>query len=120
MQLYDVLTIADTATAGNRDKPATAIVHDSADARIIVFRLDPGQAVALHKSTSTVTLSVVRGSGIISGPVAGTVTDSEARVGTVAAYDPGELHGMHALAETFVVIATITPRPGTRPDSSHT
>lgn len=119
MQLHDVLTIADNAISGNRDKPATAIVHDSADARVIVFRIDPGQAVALHKSTSTVMLSVLRGSGIISGPVAGAVADHEAQVGTVVVYEPGELHGMHSDTATFIVMATITPRPGARPDASH-
>lgn len=119
MQAYDILTIADNATSGNRDKPATAIVHDSADVRVIVFRIDPGQAVALHKSTSTVMLSVLSGSGIISGPIAGTVTDRDAQVGTVVVYEPGELHGMHSVTGTFVVMATITPRPGTRPGASH-
>ena len=119
MHLYDVLTIADKAASGNRDKPATAIVSDSAAARVIVFRIDPGQAVALHKSTSTVMLTVLRGNGIISGPIDGTVSDHEANIGTVIAYEPGELHGMRAVSGTFVVMATITPRPGARHEESH-
>jgi quercetin dioxygenase-like cupin family protein len=114
MQLHDVLTIADNAISGNPDRAATAIVHDSPDARIIVFRLDAGQTVPLHSSTSSVTLSVIRGSGIISGPVGGVVKEHAVQTGNVATYEPGELHGMHADAGTLVVLATIAPRPGTR------
>ena len=34
------------------------------------------------------------------------------QVGDVVVYAPRELHGMRALDERFVVMATITPRPG--------
>jgi quercetin dioxygenase-like cupin family protein len=34
--------------------------------------------------------------------------------GTVVTFEPNELHGMSAPAGPFVVVATITPRPGTR------
>jgi quercetin dioxygenase-like cupin family protein len=114
MQLHDVFTIADNAVSGNSDRAATAIVHDSPDARFVVFRIDAGQTVPLHSSTSSVTLSVIRGSGIISGPVDGVVKEHAVHTGNVATYEPGELHGMHADAGTFVVLATIAPRPGTR------
>jgi quercetin dioxygenase-like cupin family protein len=113
MQLHDVLGIADRAVSGNPDRPATAIVHDSADARFVVFRIDAGQTVPLHSSTSSVTLSVIHGSGIISGPVDGVVKEHAVKTGYVAAYEPGELHGMHAESGTMVVLATIAPRPGT-------
>ena len=33
------------AVAPNKDKPATAVIHDSDDLRLIVFRIAPGQAV---------------------------------------------------------------------------
>lgn len=115
MQLHDILTIADHAVTRNPERPATAIVHDSADARLVVFRIDAGQEVAPHNSTSTVILSVIRGSGIISGPVAGVMADHAVSVGSVAAYEPGELHGMRAISETMVVAATIAPRPGAAP-----
>jgi len=113
MQVYDALTVADHAVSGNPDRPATAILSDSTDARLIVFRIDAGQTVPLHTSTSTVILSVVRGAGIISGPVDGVVTEREVTVGNIVTYEPGELHGMRAVTGTLVVVATIAPRPGT-------
>lgn len=112
MQLHDAISIAAHAVSGAPDRPATAIVSDSADARVVVFRIDAGQTVPLHSSTSTVVLSVIRGSGIISGPVDGVVSEREAAVGTIVTYEPGELHGMRSVIGTFVVVATITPRPG--------
>jgi quercetin dioxygenase-like cupin family protein len=112
MQLHDVFAIADRAVSGSPDRPATAIVHDSVDARFVVFRLNAGQTVPLHSSTSSVTLSVIRGSGIISGPVDGVVKQHAVKTGDVATYEPGELHGMQAESVAMVVLATIAPRPG--------
>lgn len=114
MRVYDSLTIADTAVSGNPDRAATAIILDAPDARLVAFRLSAGQEVPMHSSTSTVILSVVSGTGVISGRIDGTIHDREVGVGAIVAYEPGELHGMRALNEVFVVIATITPRPGSR------
>jgi quercetin dioxygenase-like cupin family protein len=110
MKVLDVGRAAREAVAANPTRPATAIVHDSADARLIVFRLSPGQSVAPHRNASTVTLAVISGSGLTSGG------DGEQRVttGDVVTYDPNELHGMRAVDEELVLLATITPRPGTR------
>jgi quercetin dioxygenase-like cupin family protein len=85
-------------------------VHDSADARLIVFRLSPGQSVAPHRNASSVTLTVISGSGWTSG------ADEERPVvaGDVVTYDPNEMHGMRAVDDELVLLATITPGPGSR------
>jgi len=110
MKVLDVRRAAREAVAANPTRAATAIVHDSADARLIVFRLAPGQSVAPHRNASSVTLSVISGSGLTSG------ADEERRVaaGDVVTYDPNEIHGMRAADEELVLLATITPRPGSR------
>jgi quercetin dioxygenase-like cupin family protein len=120
MHVHDCLAIADNAVSTWAGRAATAIVHDSADARMVVFRLDAGDAVAMHTSTSTVILSVIRGTGIISGPAGGETgetgetQDVIVSAGTIVTYEPDELHGMSAPGGPFVVLATITPRPGGR------
>jgi quercetin dioxygenase-like cupin family protein len=110
MKVFDISRAAREAVAANPTRPATAIVHDSADARLIVFRLSPGQSVAPHRNASSVTLTVISGSGLTSG------ADEEHPVttGDVVTYDPNEIHGMRATDEELVLLATITPRPGTR------
>ena len=85
-----------------------ALVHDSDAVRMIVFRIESGQEVAQHTSPSTVVLTVLRGAGLV-------LREGEplpVTVGDVVVYAPRELHGMRALDERFVVMATITPRPG--------
>ncbi len=92
-------------------RPASAIVHDSPDSRLVVFRIEPGQEVSAHRSTSTVVLNVLEGSGILSG------ADGEQRscsAGDIVLYEPNEEHSMRASEETLLILATITPRPGTR------
>ena len=110
MKVLDVRHVAREAVAANPTRPATAIVHDSADARLIVFLLSPGQAVAPHRNASTVTLTVISGSGLASG------ADAERAIttGDVVTYGPNEIHGMRAPDEELVLLATITPRPGSR------
>lgn len=110
MKLHDPLALARDAISAQPSRPATALAHDCPDARVVVFRIEPGQQVAPHTSTSTVILSVVSGSGVVSDPL----VEREVRAGDVIAYEPGELHGMRALGETLVVQAIITPRPGAR------
>jgi quercetin dioxygenase-like cupin family protein len=57
-----------------------------------------------------VLLSVVKGSGTVSGAAG----ESSVSPGDVVAYDVGELHGMKAGSEQLVIAAIITPRPGAR------
>jgi quercetin dioxygenase-like cupin family protein len=114
MRLHDCIAIADNAVSGSAGRAASAIVHDSPDVRLVVFRLNPDDSVAMHTSTSTVVLSVVSGTGVISGPVGGEIQDVTVSAGTVVTYEPNELHGMRAPQGPFVVLAAITPRPGGR------
>ena len=110
MKVLDLCIAASTARSARDDRPATAIVHDSADVRLVVFRIAPGQEVAPHRSTSTVLLTALEGSGFFvhaDGEIA-------ASAGTCVACEPNELHGMRAATETLVVLATISPRPGAR------
>lgn len=113
MMVLDAHRAALDATAARADRPATATVHDSADARLIVFRVLPGQAVAPHTNPSTVVLTVLSGFGLVTG-------GQEERAvgpGAVVVYAPEERHGMRAAAdaaEPLVLLATVAPRPGTR------
>ena len=110
MRLVDLQQVATGAVAANPTRPATAVVHDSPDARLIVFRIAPGQAVPPHSNASTVTLTVVSGRGFASGG------DDECALapGQTVVFEPNELHGMRAESEELVLLATITPRPGSR------
>ena len=66
--------------------------------------------MAPHRNGSTVILTVLDGRGIVSGEQ----EQRQVRAGEVIAYEPNELHGMSAVDAEFVLLATITPRPGTR------
>jgi quercetin dioxygenase-like cupin family protein len=111
MTALDPHAAARAAVAANPTRPATAVLLDSADVRLVVFRLAAGQAVPPHRSPSTVMLSVLEGSGTLSGG------DGERRcaAGDVVAYAPDELHGMRATEGELLLLATISPRPGERP-----
>lgn len=110
MKVYDIRSAAAGAVSPRADRPATTLLHDSPDARLVAFRIAPGQAVPAHTNPSTVVLTVVAGSGFVSGG------DGEraVRAGDVAAYEPNEEHSMRAVDEELVLLATIAPRPGAR------
>ncbi|MHB1861524.1 MAG: cupin domain-containing protein [Gemmatimonadaceae bacterium] len=108
MNVYDAAALAAEAVAARADRPATATVHDAPGARLVAFRIEPGQSVAPHTSASTVVLSVIAGTGLVSGPDG----ERSVRAGDIVVYAPHERHGMRALAQTLVVIAIIAPRPG--------
>jgi quercetin dioxygenase-like cupin family protein len=110
MRTIQPAAAARAAVAAHPGRPATAVVHDSAEARLVVFRLAPGQAVPPHRSVSTVLLTVLAGAGLLSGG------DEEraCAAGDVVAYAPEELHGMRAGDGELLLLATITPRPGSR------
>lgn len=114
MIALDPRAAARAAVSPRADRPATAIIHDSSDVRLLVFRLAPGQVVAPHRSTSTVTLTLLEGSGIISGEEGEAPVDRPCVAGDVVTYAPNELHAMRAEGEELLVLATITPRPGAR------
>lgn len=110
MKLYDTRAAAASAVANRPDRPATALLHDSADARVVIFRIEPGQEVPIHTSASTVVLMVVSGTGTVAGG------DTERAVvpGDIVAYEEHEPHGMRAAGEQLVIAAIIAPRPGSR------
>lgn len=110
MKVLDPLEAARTAVAANTSRPATAVIHDSDDLRLVVFRLAPGQHVPPHTSHSTVTLTVLEGSGVLSDGDG----ERQCAKGDVVTYEREELHGMKADAEEFLLLAAITPRPGNR------
>lgn len=110
MKVQHLPTVASLAATPPAGRPATAIVHDSPDARLVLFRIDPGQAVPPHTNASTVLMTIISGSGTVSSPVG----DHAVRAGDVVLYEPGELHGMRAEIDQLVILATIAPRPGAR------
>jgi quercetin dioxygenase-like cupin family protein len=105
---------AHQAVRARPDRPATAVIHDSADARMLVFHLAPGQRVEPHRNSSTVQLIVLDGAGFVSGEDDGKPTEQACIAGEVIVYAPNELHGMRADEQELVILATITPRPGSR------
>lgn len=113
MIAFDPYHAARAAKSGAPGRPATAIVHDSAELRLVVFRIAPGESVAPHCSTSAVQLTVLAGMGTITGERNGTCRDWACSPGEVIVFVPSERHGMRAGAETLVLLAAITPRPGT-------
>lgn len=108
MKVHDAPALAAAAVSARPGRPATSLLHDSADARVVVFRIDPGEEVAVHVSPSSVLLMILEGRGVVSG------ADGERQVkaGDIVAYDPREPHGMRAPSERLVIAAVIAPRPG--------
>lgn len=110
MHIYDPRVLGLRADAANAVAPGMEIIHDSDDARLIVFRLEAGQQVHDHTSPSTVILTVLEGSGIVRGGG----NDRRLSRGDLVVFEPREVHGMQALDEHFVLLAVLAPRPGTR------
>jgi quercetin dioxygenase-like cupin family protein len=110
MRHLDPRAVARAAVSASPTRPATAVLHDTDDLRLVVFRIAPGQAVAVHTSPSTVMLTVLEGRGVLSGGDG----ERDCGAGDVVAYAPGERHGMRAGDVELLLLATITPRPGTR------
>lgn len=110
MKIYNTRELAGSAVAARPERPATALVHDSADARVVLFRIEPGQEVPVHTSTATVLLTIISGSGTVAGDDGERVV----RAGDIVAYDVNEPHGMRAGDEQLLIAAVIAPRPGVR------
>jgi len=110
VKVHDASALARAAVAANPTRPATHLAHDSDDARVVLFRIEPGQSVAVHTSPSSVILSVIAGRGVVSGADG----ERDAKRGDVVTYAPGEPHGMRATDEQFIIAAIIAPRPATR------
>ncbi len=110
MKVYDPYAIAITASAAAPERPAVSVAHDHANGRLVVFRIEPGQHVATHTSGSSVFLTVVAGTGFVTGEEG----EYAVKPGAIVAFAPSEPHGMRAGTEQLVIAALITPRPGAR------
>lgn len=89
------------------DRFATRILHDEEGARVVAFHLAPGQQVPPHRSTSSVIVQVVEGTGRFRG------SDGEALLGPgeTAVFAPGEEHSIDAGPSSLRFVAVIAPRP---------
>jgi quercetin dioxygenase-like cupin family protein len=114
MKILNLLDTADAATPARPDRPAMVVVSDEAAARLLLFRLAPGQTVPPHRNASLVMLTVLQGTGTIVGEVDGATTAHGCRGGDLFVFEPGELHGMSAGDEELVLLATIAPRTGSQ------
>ncbi|MGK2962219.1 MAG: cupin domain-containing protein [Gemmatimonadaceae bacterium] len=114
MKALDPASAALAAVAPNPTKPATAVLHDTDDLRLVVFRIAPGQSVPPHRSVSSVMLTVLGGEGILSGEENGQIVERRFTAGEAATYAPDELHAMRSDSTELLLLATITPRPGSR------
>lgn len=110
MKTLDPVAIAREAVAAHPGRPATAIIHDTPDARLVVFRIAAGQAVPVHTSASTVVLHILSGKGLVKG------AEGERAVGAgaIVTYEPQEPHGMRATTGELLLLAVIAPRPASR------
>lgn len=100
-------TLAAAAPDARPDRPATAILHDEPNVRVIAFHLLAGQRVPPHDSTSTVVVQVIAGTGTFTGDGARVVLGP----GESAVYAPGETHGIEAGEGPLHFVALVTPRP---------
>jgi quercetin dioxygenase-like cupin family protein len=112
MNAMNLLDAARAAMPARPDRPATSIVVDEPAARVILFRLAPGQTVPLHKNASVVMLTVLQGAGTILSQPDNAAIEHRCRTGDLFVFGSGERHGMRADGEELVLLATITPRPG--------
>ncbi|HYH78726.1 MAG TPA: AraC family ligand binding domain-containing protein [Longimicrobium sp.] len=103
-----MIALESAAPPARPDRPATRVLHDEANLRVVAFHLLPGQTVPPHRSTSTVLVQVIAGEGTFGGE------DGEATLGAgeCAVYRPGEMHSIEARSSALVFHAVIAPRPG--------
>ncbi len=111
MNVVNALAAAMHAVSARPDRAATALLHDSDDARFVVFRISPGQSVPPHRNASSVTLVVLDGMGIVSGANGERIVSR----GDLVTYDPHEVHGMRAASGTLELLAIIAPRQRAEP-----
>jgi quercetin dioxygenase-like cupin family protein len=108
VKLYEAVQMPEQTGSAQASRPSVLVAENWPDARLVFFRLRPGQEVATHTSASSVFVSVLSGRGFLTGaegerPVSG---------GMIAAIAPREAHGMRAGDSELVLAAVIAPRPG--------
>ncbi len=87
-----------------------SILHDSPDARVVLFRFGPGQGIPMHRSASAMTIRVLAGAGV----VAQLGAERTIREGHKIAFAPHEAYALRADRDPLTVLATITPNPRVR------
>ena len=91
----------------HRQGPTVSILHDSPEARVVLFSFSPGDGIPLHRTPSSVTLRVLRGRGVVTRPEG----QSAIWEGTKLAVGPHEAYALRADRDPLTVLATITPSP---------
>lgn len=99
--------LATAAPATRPERPATQLLHDEENARIVSFHLLADQEVAPHRSDSTVVVQVVEGEGLFRGEG----DEAHLTTGATAVFAPGEMHSMKPVGGPLRFLAIITPRP---------
>ena len=94
----------------HRHGPTVSILHDSPEARVVLFSFSPGDRIPLHRTPSSVTLRVLRGRGVVTRP------DGQSAIweGTKLAVEAHEAYALRADRDPLTVLATITPSPRAR------
>lgn len=108
MPLLEHRGVRADATGDRRDRPEVSIMRDSPSARVVMYNFRPGQALPLHRTPATVSLTVVDGMGVFT-------TLGRERVvtpGETVSFAPHEPHAMRSEDESLIVLATIAPSPG--------
>jgi quercetin dioxygenase-like cupin family protein len=102
------MIVLDSAAPPSRpDRPATRVLHDEPNLRVIAFHLLPGQTVPPHRNASTVLVQVITGTGRFTGED----RETTLQAGESAVYRSGETHSITALDDPLVFTAVIAPRP---------
>jgi len=97
-----------TLPAPRAERPATHLLHDEPNVRVVAFCLQEGQEVPAHKSASTVLLTVTEGEGLFRGDEGEVLLWA----GESVVYAPGEMHSIQARGGKLRFMAIIAPRPG--------
>jgi quercetin dioxygenase-like cupin family protein len=90
------------------ERPATAVLHDEPNVRVVGFHLLADQEIAPHRSPSTVTVQVLEGEGLFRGD-GGEVT---LRTGQTMVFAPNETHAMKPVGGALRFLAILSPSPG--------
>jgi quercetin dioxygenase-like cupin family protein len=102
-----VKVLSTRATPAREDRPATQLLYDEGDVRVVSFHLLAGQEVPPHRSTSTVVVQVTDGQGYFAGDDGETFLDA----GDVAVFAPEEKHSIRATDRPLRFVAILSPRP---------
>lgn len=108
MNIYEPVRMPELGGNSQANRPAVLVAENRPEARLIFFRIAPGQAVATHTNASSVFISVVSGEGFVTG-AEGERPVSAGMVVTMASREP---HGMRAGEMELVLAALVAPRPG--------